>query len=348
MATSSQALPTISTEQLEVYKGVFDWNTDTLIANIQATKPDYNVKDPATWPIITVPRMNEINEEPFRRMRKLPFGIVFPAVIVCDYVKHEASPQRAAILVGNKSMNRLFHDFPFHFDQFGRALDEYAMTTEARIAYASHVSPRPPPAAPTGPRDSLSSRVRPQNGLNSGRQTFGQRLVRPTRPKTTDGVFLGVIQMLASKQNTSKPGDQRKYETVGRQLIEARKALEKEKTRALENEVEFTNRVSELQATLAAQSEKAGEDLEKLSTAMSNRLATEKERAGAAEERIKFLENEVGGLQELLSASRQETNVANDRMFKIWEKLKSEEEPKKRKKGPGGVGNSNTPKRSRF
>jgi hypothetical protein len=41
--------------ELAVYRGVFSWSDPTLRENIKHSVPDYDVKDPRTWPIVNLP-----------------------------------------------------------------------------------------------------------------------------------------------------------------------------------------------------------------------------------------------------------------------------------------------------
>jgi hypothetical protein len=80
---------TILLSDLPIFKGKFTWNQADLIANIRASKPDFNTRDPKTWPRMTWGKLNRDTGNTYNGERELPIGLVYDSQIVFTYTDED-------------------------------------------------------------------------------------------------------------------------------------------------------------------------------------------------------------------------------------------------------------------
>ncbi|KAF2642778.1 hypothetical protein P280DRAFT_516543 [Massarina eburnea CBS 473.64] len=328
----------VSTADLQEFEGVFTWDDKALKVNIQATKPDYLVEDPATWPRISATAFHKLDGGPFNGTHGLPHGIVYPWVII-----H-----------GN----------------FGNQREDYGTMTEgARKHYKSYFTNNNEQPLPMRPalRPTSSPRSLPTSPISAFNEVMNMLRKKQITAKEIHGYKdlkneLDEAKHTLSQERkenvkcTSDLDEQRKISAQLREAlnVETAKTLaEAARANAAEDKVKLLEK--QYQDTLEVQMEKANEDMEAFKVAISGQLEEEILRTAAAQDRIKELELQAKAHEDDLATSRNETIVANERVLVIWEQMRKEEDTDLKRKASNvgnhrgnGVGRGSGAKRPRF
>lgn len=136
MKTSSDNMPpntrsggVIRLHDLTEYTGTFSWNPDILRMNIELDILGYSSYDPATWPRISKDTIRRSTGLPYDGSTSLPGGVAaFDEDVMSLFLGKIAKSWsfKAAVSAQNQSSPNSticwgFRDFPFVFDQDGRA-----------------------------------------------------------------------------------------------------------------------------------------------------------------------------------------------------------------------------------
>jgi len=94
------------------FDGAFSFTTSQLHANIKRAFPDYNCKDPKSWPFVTLAVLEKTRT--YNGIPDLPTGVAYERAVTKRYEEMYTAEERAEIA----SMNGSFHErYPFNYDE---------------------------------------------------------------------------------------------------------------------------------------------------------------------------------------------------------------------------------------
>ena len=112
------------------FDGAFSFTTSRLHANIERLLPEYNKRDPRTWPLVTLAVVEK--QRPYHGFPDLPTGVAYERAVTKRYEEVYTVMERAEIA----SMNGSFHErYPYNYDENDAPKEKVGMSLAEYFKY---------------------------------------------------------------------------------------------------------------------------------------------------------------------------------------------------------------------
>ncbi|KAF3033300.1 hypothetical protein E8E11_003847 [Didymella keratinophila] len=318
---------TILLDDLPMFRGDFTWGQADLIRNIKATKPDFNTRDPKTWPRMTSKKLTRLTGGTYYGHEELPFGLAYDSRIASAYI--DRRPLRPIPEISFRKdedgddvhLNRRFYQFPFIQRVTGLVLPsddklDKLRAMELQLGKLTHKSPKVSKASPEVPL------IPPQPP-------------QPEKPTSSVEAFNEVLKMM-NDIPADNGAEMNALQEEVKELREKLRAQDKRFSNLLAEHKEATELNEEQRAAIKLTTEEL-RSAKRAHAGLKN-----------ATQSIKKKDEQLAEKDQQSRAAKKAAADADERVLKIWAEMKKSKESEQRKRGAGGNASGSEAKKTKL